>query len=81
MSGCGTSAGYQAHRKLREAPCNDCKRGHADYIREFRKRKPEVVRDSTKAAKTRRQALTRLAHRHSEEYDEIYRELLLRNLA
>lgn len=34
-SGCGTDAGYQAHRKAGEPVCDACALAHREYMREY----------------------------------------------
>ena len=37
LYGCGSQAGYQAHRKAGEAVCDACARAHREYMRNYRK--------------------------------------------
>lgn len=52
MDACGTTAGYRAHRRRGETPCDLCKRANSEYMREYRAGKIEP-RGETKADRTR----------------------------
>lgn len=67
---CGTEAGYQRHVRAGEIACDDCKGGHALYMRLWRARggmaRSRAFRDA------RGRALSALARRHPNEYRELY---------
>lgn len=76
---CGTPAGYQAHRKeRREDACDDCKRAQAEYTAALRRANPELYAQSQSIQRARDRALRRLARQHPAEFDELYREELLK---
>lgn len=35
----GTNSGYQAHISYGEKPCDECSKAHAEYAREYRRRR------------------------------------------
>lgn len=44
---CGTVAGYGAHGRRGEKPCQSCKKAHAEYMREYqRKNKPRIKQEA-----------------------------------
>lgn len=54
---CGTTVGYQLHRKLGEPTCAPCKAAHAAYLRRWRRRTDggrNPIRKSTVVKRGRR---------------------------
>lgn len=74
---CGTDAGYQAHRKRGEDPCQTCKDGRAAQARARRQRLPVAFGREKAAMRARRRAHAKLAA----EYDERFRQLYAVELA
>ena len=40
---CGTEAAYKRHQYRKETPCQTCRKAHADYNAEYRRRKREAA--------------------------------------
>lgn len=74
---CGTSAGYQVHRKRSETPCGPCRTAQAEYMRQYRKRNPAKYVDELRRNNAQSRALWRLAELHPDEF----RRLVLEELA
>lgn len=68
---CGTNAGYEAHRRRGEDPCDQCRDAHNTYMsgyhREYRAQAPTY-------AGTRRRALERLAELHPADFRRLLAE-------
>jgi hypothetical protein len=73
----GTTYGYQQHRKANETACADCKAAWADYIKEYRARRPQVVAEDHRQKLLRDKALRLLAQAHRAEFERIYRDVII----
>lgn len=74
MSECGTPGGAQAHRKLGEKPCTECREAAAEYMRAYRALNPHTIRQQTRKNKVRQRALVRLAEEHPTEFRALLAE-------
>ena len=78
MSGCGTQAGYQAHRKRGEAACEDCREANRRYGQVWNEQNPgrragyKAAHEARNAVRDR--ALERLAREYPERFMEIFYE-------
>lgn len=73
----GTYAGYQRHMKDSEKPCEGCRKAASDDARERRK-DPAVYAVHRMRSAARSRALTRLAQRHPDEFEDLHVEQLLK---
>jgi hypothetical protein len=76
---CGTTAGYQVHRKNGEDACEPCRVAKTGYQRDRRASLREVREREKKRAAARRMAYARLVHLHREDFDRLFDEELTRN--
>ena len=74
MSGCGTQAGYQAHRKRGEDACEACRQANRSYMNAYNRRNPGSQEKYREKAAVRDRALERLAHEYPERFMELYYE-------
>ena len=65
-SGCGTYAGYQVHRRAKEAACPPCKKALAAYMADYRA--------AAGQGSPRQRATVRLRERHQQEWRQLLRE-------
>ncbi len=70
----GTYGGAQLHRKRGEDMCDPCRKAAADYMRQYRRNRPDKYAQQRAVQDARGRALTRLAARHSVEFAAIYEE-------
>ena len=71
----GTCAGYAAHQRFDEEPCDLCKRARHVYDKRRRNQYATAVVDRRRArAQSRAESVLR--HTYPEEYQEAYRKAL-----
>lgn len=70
----GTYGGSQLHRRRGEDVCDPCKKAAAEYLRQYRKSRPDKYAAERARNDARGRALTRLAARHQVEFAAIYEE-------
>ena len=71
---CGTYAGYQAHIRMSEEPCDRCREANADYNRERRRSSAAVRQREMQLDIARRRAWKRLADMYPAQYHGLYEE-------
>lgn len=64
---CGTYAGYSAHYRNGEKPCDPCRLARNDYVASTRDIRQGMARENA-----RNRALAELARRYPDEYRELY---------
>ena len=78
----GTDAGYQAHRRAKEAACEQCRNGRREYQAKFRGGRDESARATErKRDAARSRALWHLANTHPDEFKRAYLDELKKLLA
>lgn len=70
---CGTNAGWNAHKYYGTEICDECRKAHNVYMREWRGKTGVNWRRSIRA---RQRALTRLGNLYIEDYRRLYAEEL-----
>lgn len=68
---CGTTTGYHRHRTVGETPCGPCKEAWADYMTEYRARRPAYRARSAQLSADRTTAYQLLAARHPGDFKEL----------
>ena len=71
----GTTAGYQACKKLHGEACQRCKDAEAAYMKEWRKKNGKGYKAAKVKANIRQKAKTILANRYWSEYQFIIKKL------
>lgn len=71
----GTHAGWAAHQRSGERPCDPCWQAKSEYDKR-RREAPEYVRRGRLAAKAQGRALRRLKNMHPAIYQALYAEEL-----
>lgn len=66
---CGTYAGWNAHRRASEKPCDACKEAQRLYIRAWRAKKGAAVIEEQIRNAARQRALWRLKDMHRAHFD------------
>ena len=44
----GTVGGHTRHRRLNEAPCDECKKAFSEYVLEYKRKNPEKTKEYAK---------------------------------
>ena len=70
----GTYAGWNAHKKLDEAPCIACRKAASEYQAQWRKQNPKGYKRELHGMAAADRARRRLARAHPEEYRQLYLE-------
>lgn len=68
---CGTTAGYQTHKRRGQEPCADCRRAQRDAMREYRASKAEVRDREYRYGLARNRAIRRLIDLHPAQFDAL----------
>lgn len=70
---CGTTSGYQRHRRDGEKPCDACTKATAEYDARRRAQDSEQQKNRLRG-RAQSRALLELARRHPAEYQRLYQE-------
>lgn len=70
----GTYAGHQAHMARGEESCQACRLAAADYMAQYRRKHPEVLRNQRRTTKVRNRALSRLALEYPVRFAQLLQE-------
>ena len=78
----GTDTGYQRHRRQGEKPCDECLKAHAEYTRDYNRRRAAEPSKPLPlgTTKLRDRALIELASRHPQEYRGILAGMIVDEL-
>jgi hypothetical protein len=68
----GTYGGYQAHKRIGEGPCTDCRRANSSYQAAWRRRNPASQSLNAERQAARDRALRKLAERFPAELESLY---------
>lgn len=72
---CGTYAAAQAHARRGEPLDFACKAARSAYMRDYREKRPDALRQQKRQARLRLRALTRLADNHPREFAKTYAQV------
>lgn len=74
VSDCGTNAGYQAHLRANEEPCDLCRSAHASTVLEWGDKNPDKIATHRVLNRVRYRALAELATRHPAEFRSLLKK-------
>ena len=75
---CGTTSGYNKHRRKGEEACAECRDAIATYKREYLARRPDINRKQNDYTKAHGRAAMRLVESHREAFEVLLAEELRR---
>lgn len=68
---CGTSGGYQRHRKAGEEPCDSCRDANRRYMSGYRDKNPDKRNQDVRLLRARREAIKLLIAAHRDEFAQL----------
>jgi len=72
----GTYGSAQRHQRRGEKMCDECRKAVNAYMRAYRSRNPLVLTRDRMRVRGRQRALSVLAQRHRDEYEQLMREAI-----
>ncbi|PFG16297.1 hypothetical protein ATK74_0831 [Propionicimonas paludicola] len=71
---CGTTGGYQKHRRDGTKTCKACRAAQTAYNQQWSASSPTYKRNNRLMSRARSRALAKLAEQHPDEYRRLYQQ-------